>query len=165
SFREDKRHNRREYPCFNSGLLVYYSNYMGKEMGKLIQKLLLKQEVYGLLSSCLLQYFAYKENEFSQDMQLILKLRDDQKCMKKVEHSKPHRVTLPFTYTHPWLLEALSLSLSDTHLCPAGNPKPIHWLKRRGEVIKGSDGFELDQGLGLMEERSVSRSRRLFSQL
>ncbi|GJZ76954.1 putative RNA-directed DNA polymerase [Tanacetum coccineum] len=30
--------------------------------GKLIQKLLLNQEVYGLLSLCLLQYFSYKEN-------------------------------------------------------------------------------------------------------
>ncbi|GJT27692.1 beta-caryophyllene synthase [Tanacetum coccineum] len=61
--------------------------------GKLIQKLLLKQEVYGLLSSCLLQYFSYKENEVFQDMHLIQKLRDDQKCMKKVEHSSRSKAT------------------------------------------------------------------------
>ncbi|GJS73656.1 hypothetical protein Tco_0706497 [Tanacetum coccineum] len=59
----------------------------------LIQKLLLKQEVYGLLSSFLLQYFSYKENEVYQDMQLIQKLRDDQKCMKKVEHSSRSKAT------------------------------------------------------------------------
>ncbi|GJT91602.1 hypothetical protein Tco_1080447 [Tanacetum coccineum] len=44
-------------------------------------------EVYGLLSSCLLQYFSYKENEVFQDMQLIHKIRDDKKYMKKVEPS------------------------------------------------------------------------------
>ncbi|GJU20983.1 hypothetical protein Tco_1154325 [Tanacetum coccineum] len=43
-----------------------------------------KQEVYGLLSSCLLQYFSYK---------LIQKLRDDQKCMKKVKHSSRSKAT------------------------------------------------------------------------
>ncbi|GJU55019.1 putative reverse transcriptase domain-containing protein, partial [Tanacetum coccineum] len=70
-----------------------YSFHVLSKWGKLIQKLLLKQEVYGLLSSCLLQYFSYKENEVFQDMQLIQKLRDDQKCMKKVEHSSRSKAT------------------------------------------------------------------------
>ncbi|GJX28075.1 hypothetical protein Tco_0236154 [Tanacetum coccineum] len=34
-----------------------------------------------------------KENEVFQDMQLIQKLRDDQKCMKKVEHSSRSKAT------------------------------------------------------------------------
>ncbi|GJS43257.1 BI1-like protein [Tanacetum coccineum] len=34
-----------------------------------------------------------KENEVFQDMQLIQKLRDDQKCMKKVEHSSRSKGT------------------------------------------------------------------------
>ncbi|GJV41561.1 hypothetical protein Tco_1420001 [Tanacetum coccineum] len=34
-----------------------------------------------------------QENEVFQDMQLIQKLRDDQKCMKKVEHSSRSKAT------------------------------------------------------------------------
>ncbi|GKA81865.1 hypothetical protein Tco_0788613 [Tanacetum coccineum] len=71
----------------------------------------------------------------------------------------------PFTPSHMNPSRRLVADTSDTYFIHAGDPKPIHWLKRRGEEIKGSNGFELDQGLGLMEEMSVSRSRRLFSQL
>ncbi|GJR57391.1 hypothetical protein Tco_1499553 [Tanacetum coccineum] len=42
------------------GFWVHYFNHIGEEMGKLIQKLLHNQEVHGLPSSCLLQYFSYK---------------------------------------------------------------------------------------------------------
>ncbi|GJZ28542.1 hypothetical protein Tco_0573189 [Tanacetum coccineum] len=42
-----------------------------------------------------LKWFATNsdENEVFQDMQLIQKLRDDQKCMKKVEHSSRSKAT------------------------------------------------------------------------
>ncbi|GKA49310.1 hypothetical protein Tco_0742383, partial [Tanacetum coccineum] len=50
-------------------------------------------QVYGLLSSCLVQYFSFKENEVFQDMQLIQKLRGDQKCMKKVVPSSRSKAT------------------------------------------------------------------------
>ncbi|GJT54758.1 hypothetical protein Tco_0989812 [Tanacetum coccineum] len=57
--------------------------YHDPERGKLIQKLLLNQKCMGYL---VLAYYSISPTSF-QDMQLIQKLRDDKKCMKKVEPS------------------------------------------------------------------------------
>ncbi|GJW02537.1 hypothetical protein Tco_1561393 [Tanacetum coccineum] len=76
-FHESKQSRSRDLPRDNPLVSVEVLR------GKLIQKLLLNQKCMGYLVRA---YYSISPTSF-QDTQLIQKLRDDKKCMKKVEPS------------------------------------------------------------------------------